>query len=139
MRTSRPDAGSTPAPRRVLRRMLVAIALVAVAMGIACFGALSDRAMVHSRQGFHDVAFGIPWPWIHQDLSGWGTPFPQQMAPDSPWENPTSLSLWAFLADVAVIVGALAALWLIGAAVRRWAMRSGRYRPVEHEPAWRGF
>jgi len=117
---------------------VVPIVLVAVAMGIVCFGALSARATVHSRHDLRDVAFGAPWPWLHQD-DRWMDPpsFPQQFSLNSPWETPTSLSLWAFLADVSLIIGVFAAFWLIGAALRRRAIRTGRYRPAERLPVWR--
>jgi hypothetical protein len=106
MRTARADSGNAPAPRRALRRMLVSMVLVAVAMGIVCFGVLSDRATVRDRRDLRDVALGAPWPWFHQDNRGWGPmPFPQQMSLESPWEHRTSLSLWVFLADVAVVLG----------------------------------
>jgi hypothetical protein len=138
MPTTRADSGDALATRYAARRLVVPVVLVAVAMGIVCLGASSDRATVHSPHDLRDVAFGAPWPWLHQADTAWDdAPFPQQFSLNSPWETPTSLSLWAFLADVAVVLGVLAALWLIGALLRRRAIGTGRYRPAEHLPAWR--
>jgi hypothetical protein len=139
MPTNRADSGNPIAPGRLVwpGRLAVSIVLVAVAVGVVWCAAWFDRATVQNRHDLKDVAFGMPWPWLHQDDRAWGPPFPQQLSLDSPWENPTSVSLWAFLADVAVVAGVLAALWLIGAALRRRAIRSGRYRPAERLPAWR--
>jgi hypothetical protein len=140
MPTTRADTGNALASRRHLAwpgRLVASTVLVVVSVVVVCFIALSDRTTLQSRHDLRDVAFGAPWPWLHQDDRWMGPPFPHEMSLDSPWENPTSVSLWAFLADVAVVLGVLLGLWLIGAALMRRANRTGRYRPAERLPAWR--
>jgi len=49
------------------------------------------------------VAFGFPFPFVVQDLSGYSPPFPYKMDLSSPWENPTYINFLSLLASLFII------------------------------------
>ena len=76
--------------------------------------ALTDQVLASRKADLRSVDFGWPLVWVHQDQSSYDPPFPTQLSLSSPWENPTSVSLGAVLADV-LFVFAVSAVVLLAA------------------------
>lgn len=101
-------------------RWLVALAVFGIpvallfSMAVVLVTALTHQVLVSSRADLRSVEFGWPLVWVQQDQSSYDPPFPTQLSLSSPWENPTSVSLGAVLADV-LFVFAVSAVVLLAA------------------------
>ena len=99
-------------------------------LAVVLVTAMTDQVLVRSRADLASVDLGWPLDWAHQDLSSNDPPLPAQLGFDSPWENPTSVSWAALLADILIvfaavsIVAALTAALMVVLARRRGGVNS---------------
>jgi hypothetical protein len=97
-----------------LRVVLILPVLLIGALAATLALTVHDTAVMHSRQELTRASFGMPLPWLHQDLAKLSaTSYPFQASYDSPLENPTSASLLPFLADTGIALVVLGCILLI--------------------------
>ena len=114
------------------RRAFVAFGIFVaflLSLAVVLVTAMTDQVLVRSRADLASVDLGWPLVWAHQDLSSNDPPLPAQLGFYSPWENPTSVSWAAFLADILIVFAAVGMVVAVTAALMVvLARRLGRAR-----------
>jgi hypothetical protein len=116
------------ARRRAVKtwQWVVAATLAPWAAALTVFAAIVDHATVDSRAGLRSVSFGWPFNWLNQDLTAMSPPFPIELSADSPWENPTSVALGAFVVDFLVVYAIVLSGLVVGIFIYREVTAAAR-------------
>ncbi|WP_248580941.1 hypothetical protein [Nocardioides sp. InS609-2] len=102
---------------QVRGRVLAGLAFVAALVATA--SVLLDRVTVASGEALGHLGFGFPMTWLVQDQSALSPPYPTDLSPASPWENPTSVAIGPLVVDALVAYVLLVGGWLISHPVLR--------------------
>lgn len=100
-------------PGRALGGLVLVVLTLAVVVGSVFLGSTT----VTSKADQAGLAFGLPLAWVEQDQSSLDPPYPAEATFQSPNEHPTSIAWLPFVADVAMVLAALALLGLAGRAL----------------------
>jgi len=84
---------------------------------------LFTKSLVNDYEDLKHAAFGLPFPYIEQDLTGNDPPFPIELSMYSPWEYPISVNLIAFLGSLAVVN---VTIYIVYYLVRQLYIKRGR-------------
>jgi hypothetical protein len=114
------------APAATIWQWVVAAVLVPIAGVVAVFAAFSDHAAVASGVGLRSVSFGWPLDWLTQDQTTFSPPVPIELSAASPWENPTSVSLGAFVIDFLVVYAIALSALVVGRFIYREVTAAAR-------------
>ena len=86
-------------------------------LAVVLVTAMKDQVLVSSRADLASVDLGWPLVWVHQDLSSHDPPLPARLGFLSVWENPTSVSWIALVADVLIVFAACSVVVTLTAAL----------------------
>lgn len=114
-----------PAEDGRLRRIVMALLPLVIAVIVVGMTPVFDRETVSSTADQEAVALGLPWPWLHQDQSRVDPEFPRSVGLDAVQESPVTIQWPGLAADLGVVLGA--ELVLIGVFV---GLRRRRDRDV---------
>ena len=103
---------------RLRRAMLVVLPLL-VAMIVVGMTPVFDRTTVTDRSDQRVVALGLPWPWLHQDQTRLDPAFPIRVGLDAVQESPVTIQWPGLAADLGVVLAVELVLVGAGLLVRR--------------------
>ncbi|WP_100401928.1 hypothetical protein [Bacillus sp. FJAT-42315] len=82
------------------------LVFIIVALNLLVFiSPLVTSFTVNSHEELSRVSFGLPFPFIEQDQSGYTPSYPSEMNFSAPQENPTSIKLGGFIASFLTVNG----------------------------------
>ncbi|RNL79776.1 hypothetical protein [Nocardioides marmorisolisilvae] len=98
------NADYVPAEESPLRRALLVVLPVLIAVIVVGMTPVFDRTTVTDKSDQKAVALGLPWPWLHQDQTRLEPVFPIRVGLDAVQESPVTIQWPGLAADLGAVL-----------------------------------
>lgn len=88
---------------KIMKNKYRLVIIILIFTSLVLISPFMSKVTVQSAEELKNVTFGFPLPFVSQDQSQYDPPFPYDASLASPWENPTTIDIGAFLLSVIIV------------------------------------